>query len=163
MGDVISKISSYNIFTNLIPGVVLAYAMDRLQIYSFSSLSAIVDLIVYYFLGMVMSRIGSIIIEPLLRAIGFLESIDYSQYIIAEGKDPKVAVLLESSNLYRSMCAVLVTTLLTYLVKMLAAHFEWSLRSIEIWAVVFISVLFFLSYRKQSSFIAKRVSHHNRG
>ncbi|MER8743122.1 hypothetical protein NKH54_08550 [Mesorhizobium sp. M1004] len=163
MGDVISKISSYNIFTNLIPGAVLAFIMHRLEIYDFQSPSTVIDIIMYYFLGVVVSRVGSVILQPVLRRTHFIKHGDYSSFIVAEAKDPKIAVLLESSNLYRSICSVLLLSLLAYWVKLLAARYGWSLRSVEVGTVIFLAALFLLSYRKQAAFIEKRVQHHNRG
>ncbi|MER8906996.1 hypothetical protein NKH99_04840 [Mesorhizobium sp. M0854] len=116
----------------------------------------------YYFLGMVVSRVGSVILQPILRKINFVKYGDYSQFIIAEAKDPKMAVLLESSNLYRSICSVLLLALLAYGVKLLAARYGWSLRSVEVGTVIFLAVLFLLSYRNQAAFIEKRILHHNR-
>ncbi|TPN81044.1 hypothetical protein FJ987_25825 [Mesorhizobium sp. CU2] len=161
MGDIAAKLSSYNIFTNLIPGAVFAFIMKRLEIYDFGSLSAVVDVIMYYFLGVVISRIGSVILQPILKGIGFVEHGEYSKFIVAESKDPKIAVLLESSNFYRSLCSVLLTTLAAYGVKLAAGYFAWSLRSIEVCTVIFLLVLFLLSYRKQTMFIENRVQHHS--
>ncbi|RWF67350.1 hypothetical protein [Mesorhizobium sp.] len=160
MGDIAAKLSSYDILTNLIPRAAFAFIMKRLDIYDFGSTSAVIDVIMYYFLGPVISRIGSIILRPVLNEAGLVQHGDHANFIVAEAKDPQMAVVLESSNLYRSACSVLVTSLAAYDVKLLDDHFGWSLRSIEVGTVIFLFVLFLRAYRKQTAFIERRVQYH---
>ena len=152
------KVSQYNIFNYLLPGAVFAVALEHLSQYSIFCSSSIANLIVVYFAGMVLSRVGSAIIEPLFRGIRFLKYCDHSEFVAAEKKDPKIAILLQENNAYRTLTA---TFLILILVKIISSiqkalcnfnfHLDW------IWPVALL-LLFAFSYRKQTSYIVKRVA-----
>ena len=65
MEVLLEKISSYNILNNLIPGAIFTFAFKFLYVINMDDYSVIEKLILYYFIGMILSRIGSLIIEPL--------------------------------------------------------------------------------------------------
>jgi hypothetical protein len=160
--SILSKLSSYNIFTTLIPGTFIAFVLKKLDVYAFTSDSAFADLVIFYFLGLVASRIGSLALDPLFIRCGIITRDDYSRYISASQKDQKIDTLLETSNLYRSLCAALLIVLITYCIKLAAEMFQLTTRSIEIGAVTLLLFLFVLAYRKQSKYILERIEHHKR-
>lgn len=65
--QVVEKISSYNIFNNLYPGILFIYLLKFMFGTNILSDNWFENLIVCYFVGMVLSRIGSIIIEPIMK------------------------------------------------------------------------------------------------
>ena len=67
MKDLIDKLSSYNIFNYLFPGVLFAALGDRLTSYSLLIDDIMVGVFIYYFIGLVISRLGSLFLEPLLK------------------------------------------------------------------------------------------------
>ena len=67
--NVIEKISSYNIFNNLFPGIVFCYFVEKFTQFVFVADNVAENIFVYYFVGMVISRIGSIVIEKVLMSI----------------------------------------------------------------------------------------------
>jgi len=78
MKDLLSKISSYNILNNLFPGGVFVFLLKCVTPFNLNEKNIAIELIMFYFIGMVISRIGSIIVEPILRK--FMEYVDYSDY-----------------------------------------------------------------------------------
>ena len=66
----------------------------------------LVAVFAYYFMGLVISRIGSLMIEPTLKKVGFLKSADYSKFVLASKTDNKLDVLSETNNMYRTLCAL---------------------------------------------------------
>ena len=62
---IIEKISSYNIFNNLYPGILFIYLLKFMFGINILSDNWFENLIVFYFVGMVLSRIGSIIIQTM--------------------------------------------------------------------------------------------------
>ena len=67
MNDIINKISNYNLFNYLFPGILYTASVNhftRLQLPTDNLLEAF---FVCYFIGLVISRIGSLIVEPLLK------------------------------------------------------------------------------------------------
>ena len=67
MKDLLDKISSYNLFNYLLPGVLFALLADGLTSYTFIQSDIVVGIFLYYFMGLVISRVGSLAIEPILK------------------------------------------------------------------------------------------------
>ena len=102
MKEILDKITSYNLFNYLLPGVLFVVILDKLTIYSFAQENLVIGAFVYYFVGLVVSRTGSIVVEPLLKKIGFVKFDDYKDFVVAAKNDSKIDVLSESNNMYRT-------------------------------------------------------------
>ena len=63
------KISSYNIFNNLFPGIIFTFVINRTTRFNIGTDSLFENVFIHYFIGMVISRVGSIFIEKLLKKI----------------------------------------------------------------------------------------------
>jgi hypothetical protein len=162
MNDFVAKISSYDIFNNLVPGAIFAYFLKVLGISEVGTSSILVDVVLYYFLGMIVSRIGSLLVDPLLKFFKIIPAGDYSAFIKASDMDPKILTLLESRNLYRTTLALLLVTLAAYLWQAYLPALGITSRGQTIVMLVCLAVLFLLAYRKQDWFIHQRVEHHKR-
>ena len=66
MEDLLAKISSYNFFNFLFPGVIFAVIAERVTSYTFLHNNLVIDFFVCYFIGLTISRVGSLLLEPLL-------------------------------------------------------------------------------------------------
>lgn len=116
-----------------------------------------VGVFLYYFVGMIISRVGSVIIEPVFKKIGIVKYAPYNDYLRAAGKDPGIADLLEANNSYRTltaMCLLLLVTLFTVWAVEIWGVNMWHVRLIAVLALV---VIFIAAYRKQTNYIRKRV------
>ncbi|MBB3967182.1 hypothetical protein [Rhizobium metallidurans] len=162
MNDLIAKLSSYDIFINIIPGAVFVFFLSSAGLYTLQSDTIVGNLVLYYFAGLIISRIGSVIIEPLLRASGFVKYNRYSDFIIASEKDAKIQTLLEASNLYRTVIALILVCAIASSWDLIASWIPFEKRTWILVGCVGLAALFLLSYRKQNSFIFKRVGHHTR-
>jgi hypothetical protein len=60
------KISSYNIFNNLFRALFV-YLLERLTKVILSTDDIVKNIVLYYFAGLIIGRVGSIIIEPLKK------------------------------------------------------------------------------------------------
>ena len=159
MQDIFQKISSYNLFNYLLPGVLFVAVLEKFTPYSLSQENLIVAAFVYYFVGLVISRFGSLIIEPILKKVSFLKFNDYADFISASKNDPKIETLVEASNMYRTFSAML---LLLFLAKFYE-FIEYRFPVVESWSLyilLFLLLLMFLfSYRKQTRYISKRIEN----
>lgn len=160
MDKVIEKLSAYNIFTNLFPGVVYCFLVDKFFGIPLVQNDLVVAVFLYYFCGMVISRFSSVALEPLLKITHFVKFSDYKKYVAALTEDEKIAVLLETSNAYRSVAALLVCVLATGGWVTIVSNFP----SIEGYThyilLVFLLALFLFAYRKQTQYIVARVELH---
>jgi hypothetical protein len=157
MKDLLDKLSSYNIFNYLFPGVVFVVVSSKLTTYNFLQQDILVGAFLYYFIGLVISRIGSILIEPLLKMIKFIKFADYKKFVKVSKVDTKIDILSEVNNMYRTICSL-------FLMLMALKAFDWLsfrwtfLQGIKIEILTtFLLLLFLFSYRKQTNYITKRI------
>jgi len=159
VNEILSKISSYNIFNYLFPGAVFTVIADRLDLLPAPDDNIIEQLLWYYFVGLVISRVGSVLLEPALRKIGFVKYSDYASYLRACTSDPKMDVMVEVANTYRTLAAafglLIATGVTVWVVKTVGLAPKWQDYS----AIVLLLALFLASLRKQVDFVTKRVGH----
>ena len=157
MKDLLDKLSSYNIFNYLFPGVVFAATLQWTTHYSLIQKDIVVDVFLYYFIGLVVSRFGSLIIEPILKKLSFLKFADYKDFIVASKKDEMINLFSEMNNIYRTLCSLFSLLLLLKLYEKIESIIpglqEWNL----IILTVSLLIMFLFSYRKQTDYVRKRV------
>lgn len=155
--EIIEKITSYNIFTNLLPGAVFVYAADRYYNTGFISDDLLVNVFVFYFFGLLIGRVGSLLVELPLKYLGLIRKNSYGQYLDAEKSDAKIAILLEARNTYRSFVALCLLLLILSVYQYAELQFprisEWR----GLIAAFFLGVLFLVSFLKQDKYISDRV------
>lgn len=156
--DLIDKLSSYNLFNYLLPGVIFSYFAERFVGYSVIRDNVVIDVFVFYFIGLVISRIGSLVIEPFLKKVGLVKFAEYHDFVQAASIDPKIEILSESNNSYRTLVSTFLLLGLLMLYRFSTLHFSIAPTFNRILAIVFLATLFFLSYRKQSQYITKRIA-----
>lgn len=66
---IIEKITSYNLFNNFFPGIIVCYIIEKTTRFSIADGNLLQNLFVYYFVGIIVSRISSLFIEKALRSI----------------------------------------------------------------------------------------------
>lgn len=158
MDKILDKLSSYNIFNYLFPGAVFCVVADRYFIIPLLQDSIIDGLFLYYFVGLVISRFGSIAIEPLLKKLGIIQYSDYAEFVEASKADPKIEILSESNNMYRSLLSAAVLLSLTIFANQLVIDHPSLIDYVKYALLPALIVLFGFSYKKQTDYISKRVS-----
>ena len=96
MDKIIEKISSYHIFNNLVPGYLFLIISSQIM-----KKNLIIDSLIYsffeaYFIGIIISRISSLVIEKIIVKIWNLKKEPYDKYIEANKKDDKLEILVLS-------------------------------------------------------------------
>ena len=157
MKDLLDKLSSYNIFNYLLPGVLFAALVSKMTIYTLVQNDIVIGVFLYYFLGLVVSRFGSLVIEPILKKIGFVHFASYRDFVSASKKDVKIEVLSEVNNMYRTLCSLFVLLLLLLGYQSIQSHIPQLSRWNPAIAFVLLIVLFLLSYQKQTTYVTKRI------
>lgn len=157
MKELLDKLSSYNLFNYLLPGVIFVLISKAFTGYDFTQADNLVGIFLYYFIGMIVSRVGSIVIGPFLQKITFVKYADYKKFVIASKKDEKVNLFSEINNTYRTIIAMLVLLFVLKFYKYAELKFAISAETSFSFAVILILIMFLFSYRKQTSFIIKRI------
>lgn len=160
MTDLISKITSYNIFNNLVPGVVFSYSLSVLGIAVIKTDNLATDLLLFYFIGVVVSRFGSIFVEPIFRVVKLVKHSNYDDYINASNSDQKLEILLESNNQYRTYIGLIALVLIAELSKRLVLTYQINDAILKIAVPAVCLVILSIAYKKQSSYIEKRVTYY---
>lgn len=157
MSDLIEKISSYNLFNYLLPGSVFVFLLDSTANISIVNRDLFIGFFVYYFLGMVISRVGSLLVEPFLKWIKFVRFSDYSEFVNAEQKDQKLSQLSEINNVYRTIVSMLLIFALALCVESLIENGIISTYAASWFVGTSLLVLFLGAYRKQTKYLNKRI------
>jgi len=156
---VVGNFSAYDFLTNFVPGVVFASIATVGTRFSFLHPDPIVSVGLFFFFGMVISRVGSLVVQPSLEWIGFLRSGDYKNFLIAEKRDGKVQTMLEVRNLYRStLTALLMLAPMVALFPNPAPSFPPMALFVF---VLFSATVFLFSLQKQSKYLTERIRFHS--
>jgi len=157
MNELISKLSSYNIFNYLLPGIVYVAVLSRITRYDLQQDNLLIGGFLYYFIGLVISRIGSLIIEPVLKKMKLVTFADYKSFVKASATDPRLEILSEANNTYRTLAALFILLILTKIFELAAE--QWTAVSAGTpWLILLaLFVLFVCAYRKQTLYIKKRI------
>ena len=157
MNDLISKISSYNLFNYLLPGVIFSFLVENFTSYSLIQDNILVGVFLYYFVGLIISRIGSLAIEPFLKWIKFLQFADYKDFIKASKNDEKIELFSEQNNMYRTFISMFFLFFLSKGYELLSLIYPF-LKQVDSFLLSFlIFCLFLASYRKQTNYIKNRI------
>ena len=162
LAQIVEKISSYNIVNNLYPEILFVYVLKIMFGTNLLSNNWFENLIVFYFVGMVLSRIGSIVIEPVMKKIKIIKYAPYQDYVKASSIDPLVGTLSETNNTYRTLLS---TFICAFVYKLGASINEVCLKNKitflqenKDWILLTVLILLFVfSYVKQTSYVRKRV------
>lgn len=161
MKEVYDKLSSYNIFNYLFPGILFVVLSRVFVGYNFILENDFLGAFLYYFIGMVISRFGSIIIEPVLKKISFLKFEAYKNYVDACKKDTKIELLSEVNNTYRTLVSMVLLLLLLKLYFFLDIKFRFTKDTAYLTFLALLLLMFLFSYRKQTNYISKRIKANN--
>jgi hypothetical protein len=162
MKEIIDKISSYNLFNYLFPGVIFIVLLREITNYDLIQENNFIGAFLYYFVGLIVSRFGSLIIGKILQKFKFLQFAEYSEYVLATDKDNKIELFSEVNNMYRTIISLLILLLLSKGYESINKYFEFSKEKSMIFLIFFLIGIFIFSYKKQTGFIVKRVETRNK-
>lgn len=157
MKDILEKLSTYNIFNSLLPGVIFVIMAREFSRYNFIQNEIVLSGFLCYFIGMIISRFGSVIIEPILKKINFLKFEDYKNYVIASKKDTKIELLSEVNNTYRTICSMCVILIILNIYSVFNSNKNVSFEPDFYIIISIILIMFLFAYRKQTNYITKRI------
>ena len=151
METLLSLLSTYELFNNIFPGIIFSYFLN-LEGYTLvvEKIDVYEKLFIYYFIGLIISRIGSLFLEPLFKKLEIIKFADYSKFLKAEEKDSKIHMLVLVNNMYRSFCVVFLFSFFWLIYK---NDFLFSTLLLRLLIILFLFFLFIYSYKKQTEYI----------
>lgn len=164
MNELLAKISSYNLFNYLFPGALFVVLLEELTQFSLRQDDLVLGVFFYYFIGLVISRIGSVLVEPILKKLRVVKFADYADYLVASKEDGLIATLSEQNNMFRTLCSVMFCLSCAKVWELYSLNVSWLNDNMEIIVISGLGVLMVLAYRKQTAYIRARISRHtNKG
>lgn len=158
MEKIIEKIESYHFLNYLLPGTIFCMLLSNTwEIQMFENISIVESIILHYFIGIILSRISSTMLTPIIKKTKFITYIAYEQYIEAAKRDSKIELFQRESNQYRVYIVVFILLFFIEVVQCIrTVTFNWNLV-----VFAFLVILFLLSYKNQVEGIIQRVKHAN--
>ena len=157
MKDLLDKLSSYNLFNYLLPGTIFAASAETISSYRFDHDNIVVQLFIYYFIGLVISRFGSLVVEPVLKKTAFVRFAPYKDFVRACGSDSKIELLSEQNNMFRTLCTLFLALPVFKLLDVIVQRSGLSHGAAVLVGFGMLCVLFAFAYRKQTQFVRDRV------
>lgn len=157
MDKIIEKLSNYHIFNNLVPGylflIISSYILKQ---------NLIIENLIYsffeaYFIGIIISRISSLVVEKIIVKIWKLKKEPYEKYIDANKNDNKIEILNQDCNMYRSLCTLMLIELVLKIVFMFKIQNLIDNDILILILFVMLTILFAFSFVKQNKYISLRV------
>ncbi len=172
MKEFLEKISPYELLNNFLTGVCFCILIEKFTSWSvIIKNESLINCCLFYFVGLIVGRVGSLVIEPLLKHLPvcsrdkkkheFLEFADYEDFVEAEKEDDKVDTLSGKNNVYRSMTAVFLCFLIVKIYELTLHLVVMNFHLCDaatIIATIILMILFAFSYRKQTEYVRKRVN-----
>ena len=158
--NLIEKISHYNLFNYLFPGVIYVIVSNHFTRLKLPTENLLEFLFLSYLIGLVVSRIGSILVKPYLREKlpCYPKEVQYNDFIETVKQDPKIDILSSERNIYRTLIALGIMILATIILDSIAIWLNLSEIKVFVPLVVGLVMLFIFAYIKQTKFIIKRVN-----
>ena len=161
MNNIIEKLGSYQILTNLFPGAFFVLALKFFSGVAITTQNTSENIILYYFIGFIINRIGSLIVEPVLKKIKFIRFAPYPDFAKAEKIDTKITILSEINNYFRSLLTGSLLILFVQIINKIPLIYIWLSTNWQGIALLLLLVLFLFAYRKQVNYVRKRVESVN--
>lgn len=160
MDKIIEKIDSYNIFTNIVPGYV--FLIFNLYYFQINCLNIGEQIIISYFAGQTLSRLGSIIVQKILFKFTEEKGETYDKYILASENDPKINVLMQERNMCRTFCTLFAICIIEIIISKLLKVYSIPKDIIIIILITIFLVIYSISFCKYNKYIADRVRIYNK-
>lgn len=157
---IIERVSNYELLNNIIPGSIYVILTEKLTSFKIQTGDFWQDIIVFYFGGLVIGRIGSLVVERFLKWSKKTQFEPHSDYVKAENKNKLVRELSTINNMYRTYTAVAMCLAFTVIFNHLWALLEkcdWSKSVMYLVGCGLLVVIFGKSYIKQTEYISSRV------
>ncbi len=157
------KISAYEWFNHFFPGVLfISYLIwsQNLYLNPANIADGVILFCDIYFVGLVISRLGSLIVQPIAKRIKLIEW--STGYYEAEKNDPKLKTLLKDFNLFRNVIATDLLCIFVTTYQIIVGQIERSVAISTIVVEIVILVIFLASYQHQSKYIINRINNSKR-
>ena len=114
------------------------------------------EIMVYYFMGLIINRMSSLVVKPILKRCKFIYETPYSDYTKAVKIDSKIDTLSETNNFFRALLTSCILLILIAILQISVCKIKWFSSNWKWLFLIFLLLLFLFAYRKQTKYICKR-------
>ena len=157
MNSIIEKLGSYQIMTNLLPGAFFGLGIKFFLGLNLPTENIGEDIIIFYFIGFIINRIGSLVVESVFKKIRFVKYVPYLDFAKAVKSDSKIDTLSEMNSYIRSLLTCVLLFPVVWILYVLSLRWIWFSVNWKWCAIILLFVLFLFSYRKQTCYVCKSV------
>ena len=161
MSELLTKISSYNLYNYLLVGFVYNMLLCHYTQLGYMDDNIFKVLIVCYVMGLFIAKLASLFLEPFLIGLHwnnkkFLKWRNKNEYSEASFKDAKIPILLEEANVCRNFAmAIFVFFVCLIYDKYVSTYIPMIVAEYLFYAITFFICLF--SYKKKIRQISDRI------
>lgn len=113
------------------------------------------EILVYYAVGLFLSRLATVTLEPLLKKMGYIKYSTYPRYLKATTKDAELDNLSQQNNLFKTAMTASILIAILIVLKGCATH-EYNLYGAILAAAI--GIVFMMSYKKQTGYMNDRIN-----
>jgi hypothetical protein len=151
------KLDAYDVVANLVPGAALTYALHFSKFPTPAPNDWAAFLLVAFVAGVTTNRLGSLVLDPLLRRIRFLKQKNYESFVTSEKDDKKLETLVSNHGLYRTFF----TAGLVYLTLVGLSHLFPAIAAADqiVFGLFVVAgmIVFLFAFRKEDGYIHTRI------
>jgi hypothetical protein len=151
------KLDAYNLVANLVPGAALVYALDYSGFPTPDPNSLGSFLVVSFVVGVMTNRLGSLIVDPVLRKLKFLHQKDYISFVSAENGSDKLETLVANAGLYRTFFTAGAVYFVLIFSQKIVRKFELDELSVFCFITLIGMVVSLFAFQKEDGYIHKRI------
>ena len=163
MDKFLDKLENYNILNYILPAIIFISGFKYyIGIDINMGDNVISQFFILYFIGLVLSRIGSLIIKPILAKLNIAnqkQGVSYAEFFKAESKDAKIKILFANYNMYRTFIAVFCLLLILKPLYVLKNYFNIESTICITIGIILLIILFICSYKKEFDHIQNRIKN----
>ena len=157
MEKFLEKIEEYNVLNYLLPGIVFSYLLKSYVGINIIQESTLEMGFIYYFIGSIISRVGSVCLKEILEKINYMKFSTYTEYINSTKEDEVIEKLSLINNMYRTLCTTFIILLIFKVLKITLDYLNFQYSCIYTIFIILAIWLYLLSYKKQTQFIIDRI------
>lgn len=148
--DIIERLSSYNLFNYLFPGYIFTSIIEMTTGFLPGQPELrVLHIVLVYFAGLVISRIGSLVIEETLKKFIDIGTLNTGKLLAAFKDNIKLEIIHEAMNMYRTLAAGSLILVFITIMDLVINHSKVIYGLFYIIAELAISTLFIFAFCKQ--------------
>ena len=158
MEYILNLLLPFELFNNLFPGVIFIYFLKQYNYFPFNANTEVYEsLFIAYFAGLLINRMASLFLEPILKALHFFDLFkisNYPEFLQGRKSNDRIKIPIQINNMYRAYLLIFLLLLFLIMLKITSIK-DFYFYKKGITSLLFLIYIFAHSYIKQIRSIKK--------